>query len=125
MKRNLVFLTISTLALIFTASLASARPKNHNVTGTWDCHAHGGASGDITFTLYLKENKEIVDGSISSPVGSTDVASGTYRHDMLELTFDLPQGNYTLMAKMEKGKLSGTWSLDTDKGTWEATKHAQ
>lgn len=125
MKRSLVFLTIFTLALIFTASLASARPKNRTLTGTWDCHAHGGAGGDITFTLYLKENKEIVDGSISSPVGSTDVASGTFRRDMLELTFDLPQGNYTLMAKMEKGKLSGTWSLDTDKGTWEATKHAE
>ena len=28
------------------------------------------------------------------------------------------------MAKFEKGKLSGTWSSDTDKGIWEGKKQA-
>jgi hypothetical protein len=41
---------------------------------------------------------------------------------MLEIHLDTPQGNYTLMAKYNKGALSGTWSSDSDKGSWEGKK---
>ena len=95
-----------------------------NVTGTWTCQATGGTQGAGAFTLVLEQSKENVDGTITSPLGTTQVTSGTFRHQMLELHFDLPQGNYTLMAKWEKGKLSGTWSLDTDKGLWEGSRQS-
>jgi hypothetical protein len=92
------------------------------MTGTWDCQAHGGSQGDMAFTLYLQQNKETVDGSVSSPIGGTEISSGTFKKNMLEIHIDTPQGNYVLMAKFSKGKLSGTWSADNDKGVWEGKK---
>ena len=121
MKRTLIYIGIC-LTLLLVAGLASAKDRKGNLTGTWDCKAHGGALGEMAFTLHLQDNKETVDGSIESPMGSTQITSGTMRHYQVELHFDLPQGSYTLMGKLEKGKLSGGWSLDSDKGLWEGTK---
>jgi hypothetical protein len=121
MKRNIIFLGFCT-AILFAASFAMAKDKSGNLTGTWDCQAHGGSQGDMAFTLYLQQNKEIVDGSISSPLGGTQISSGTFRKKMLEIHIDMPQGGYNFLAKFEKGALSGTWSNDTEKGPWEGKK---
>ena len=121
MKRMFI---CSLMALTVFASLATAKEKKVSLTGTWDCQAHGGPQGDMAFTLYLQVNKETVDGNISSPLGATQITSGTFRKNQLELHFDMPQGSYTLMGKLEKGQLSGAWSLDIDKGVWEGSKHA-
>ena len=121
MKRNLLFLGMG-IAILMAASLAIAKDKNGPLTGTWECQAHGGSQGDMAFTLALQQNKEVVDGSISSPIGSTELSSGTFKKNLLEIHLDTPQGNYTLMAKFSKGTLSGTWTSDTDKGTWEGKK---
>ncbi|HTS71741.1 MAG TPA: hypothetical protein VMO17_22420 [Terriglobia bacterium] len=121
MKRTLVPIGIC-LAIFLAASLGMAKNKGGVMTGTWDCQAHGGSQGDMAFTLYLQQNKETVDGSISSPIGGTQISSGTFKKNMLEIHLDTPQGNYILMANFKKGKLSGTWSNDNDKGVWEGTK---
>ena len=123
MKRNLFYFGIG-IALLLAASLAIAKDKNGPMTGNWDCQAHGGSQGDMAFILLLQQNKENVDGSISSPMGGTQISFGTFKKNMLEIHLDTPQGNYTLMANFEKGKLSGTWSSDNDKGTWEGKKAA-
>jgi hypothetical protein len=122
MKRSLILAGI-VLAVIGVCGQGIARDHKTSLTGTWDCVAHGGPKGDMAFTLYLQQSKEIVDGSIASPLGGTQVSSGALRKNELELHFDLPQGSYTLMARLEKGKLTGAWSLDSDKGSWEGTKH--
>jgi hypothetical protein len=112
--------------MIFALTCASASARGHKeaLTGTWDCVSHGGAQGDMKFTLYLEQSKEVVDGKIKSPLGATDVTAGALRKNDLELHFDLPQGSYTLMGHLGKdGTITGGWSLDSDKGTWEATKH--
>ena len=121
MKRNLIFICIC-LTVLFTAGLGTAKDKKGLLTGTWDCQAHGGSQGDMTFTLFMQQNRETVDGTISSPIGGTQFSSGTFRRNMLEIHLDTPQGGYVLMAKYEKGKLSGTWSSDSDKGVWEGKK---
>ncbi len=122
MKRKLSLIAIC-LTVLFMASLASAKDKKAGpLTGTWDCQAHGGSQGDMAFTLYLTQNKETVDGSISSPIGGTQISSGTFRKNMLEIHLDTPQGNYVIMGKYKKGQMSGTWTSDTDKGTWEGKK---
>jgi hypothetical protein len=121
MKRNLIYLGIG-ITVLFAASLAMAKEKKGPMTGTWDCQAHGGSQGDMAFTLYLQQNDENVDGSISSPIGGTQISSGTFKKNMLEIHLDTPQGNYILMAKFNKGTLSGNWSSDTDKGTWDGKK---
>jgi hypothetical protein len=123
MKRNLVFFCIAITVTLATC-LAFGKNKKGAMSGTWDCQAHGGSQGDTAFTLFLQQNKETVDGSIASPIGSTQISSGTFRRNMLEIHLDTPQGPYVLIAKFEKGKLSGTWSMDSDKGIWEGKKHA-
>ena len=120
MKRYLISIGIISL---LGASLALARGHKGGLTGTWDCHGHGGTLGEITFTLFLQASGETVDGSITSPMGATQVSSGTIRHNQVELHFDMPQGSYVLVGKFEKGQLSGAWSLDSDKGVWEGVKH--
>ena len=111
------------LTLLLAAGPALAKEKKGGISGTWDCQAHGGVQGEMHFTLYLQEDKEMVEGNITSPLGGTQVSSGNFRHGQLELHFDLPQGSYTLMGKLEKGgKMTGAWSLEGDKGAWEGTK---
>lgn len=121
MKRTLTCIAFC-LAILFAASVATAKDRKGLMTGTWDCQAHGSAQGDMAFTLYLQQDKETVDGSVSSPMGGTQISSGTFKKNMLEIHIDTPQGNYTLMAKYSKGALSGTWSSDNEKGSWEGKK---
>ena len=122
MKRTLILIGMG-LTVLFAAG--PGMPKDHKtaLSGTWDCVAHGGPQGDMAFTLYLQQSKEVVDGSIASPLGGTQVSSGALRKNELELHFDLPQGSYTLMGRLEKRKIVGAWSLETEKGSWEGTKH--
>ena len=125
MKRKSISFGI-VLLLLLSAHWGLAKDRKTQLTGTWDCQSHGGSMGDIAFTLYLQQNrqdKELVDGTISSPIGGTEISSGTFRKNMLEVHIDSPQGAYILMGKLEKGKLSGSWSTDNDKGTWEGVKH--
>lgn len=123
MKRIILCFSIG-ITILFAANLANAKDRKGPLTGTWDCQSHGGSPGDMPFTLYLQQNKETVDGSVSSPIGGTQITSGTFRKNMLEIHLDTPQGPYILMGKFEKGTLSGTWSLDADKGVWEGKKQA-
>jgi hypothetical protein len=116
------------LALLCLAGLALAKdksPKSGPLTGTWQCTSHGGPQGDMEFTLYLTQDKETVTGSVSSPIGSTDLNSATFKKKKLEIHIDSPQTKYLLTGTYKKGELSGDWSTDSDlKGTWEGKKTA-
>jgi len=116
------------LAVLCAAGAAlgkEKKPKPGPMTGTWECTSHGSSQGDMPFTLYLEQTKESVTGSVSSPMGGTELTSASYVKKNLEIHIDTPQGNYVLMAKLAKGQLSGTWSVDTgEKGTWEGKKAA-
>jgi len=127
MKRVLTSLAIClAVVCIAGASLgAEKKPKPGPVTGTWECTSHGSSQGDMPFTLYLEQNKEVVTGSVSSPMGGTDITSASYKSKMLEIHIDTTQGNYVVMGKLKKGQLNGTWSVDSgEKGTWEGKKAA-
>ena len=124
MKRNLIFVGIC-LAMLFAASPGQAKDRKGVMNGTWDCTSHGGQNGDMAFTLFLTQNKDAVDGTISSPIGGTQISSGNFHHNMLEIHVDTPQGNYTLMAKYSKGTLEGNWANDTEKGTWTGKKKVE
>lgn len=127
MKRVLTSLAVC-LAVLCLASLGVAKekkPKPGKLTGTWECMSHGSSQGDLPFTLYLEQTKETVAGSVSAPMGSTEITSATYRKKTLEIRIDTPQGNYLVTAKLKQAQLSGTWSVDTgEKGTWEGKKAA-
>jgi hypothetical protein len=113
------------MAVLLVATLALSADKEGPMTGTWNCQAKGGPEGDMPFTLYLQQDGEKVDGSVSSPIGGTQITSGSFKNNTLEIHIDSPEGNYVLTAKFDKGELSGTWSKDEDsKGTWEGKKQA-
>jgi len=127
MKRVLTSLAVC-LAVLCLASLGVAKekkPKPGKLTGTWECVSHGSSQGDMPFTLYLEHSKETVTGSVSSPMGGTQITSASYKKKTLEIRIDTPMGNYTLTAKLKKDQLNGTWAVDTgEKGNWEGKKAA-
>ena len=124
MKRNLTLILIFT-AFLFTASSAIANDKEGPLTGTWNCQTKGGSEGSMPFTLYLHQNDATVEGSVSSPLGDTQITSGTFKGGTLEIHIYSPDADYVLIAKLDNGTLSGTWSKDSDdQGPWEGKKQA-
>lgn len=125
MKRNVVVFALAFVTLAFaTAAVAQEKKAGGPVAGTWQCTAHGGPNGDLPFTLYLEQTNESVSGSISSPMGDTDLSSATFASGKLEIHINGGDENYTLTAKLENGALTGgEWSTDGgEKGTWEGKK---
>lgn len=128
MKRMLVPATVFLVVLgLPDSGLAKEKkPKPGPMTGTWECIARGGPQGDTPFTLYLEQTKENITGSVSSPMGSTEITSGTFKKKKVEIHLETSQGNYLLTAKFKKDQLNGEWSQDNQpKGTWEGKKKAQ
>ena len=127
MKMRKMVPIVLTLTLAFAATFAQGqtkKPKPGPLTGTWECTAHGGSQGDMPFTLYLEQTKDTLTGSVSSPMGGTEISAGTIKKNDIEIHIDTPQGNYQLTGKLKKGELSGKWSSDTENGTWEGKKQA-
>lgn len=115
-------LTALVAILTFSAIILAqdSKTKLGPLTGTWQCMAHGGPNGDLPFTLYLQQQNETVTGSVSSPLGDTDLSSATFNKNALEIHIDSPDRSYLLTAKLQNGELSGDWSTDAgQKGTWE------
>lgn len=116
-------LMLALLGSSLVSAAAEKKTKPGQLTGTWECMSHGSVEGDLAFTLYLEQQKEVVTGTVSSPIGAGDITSGSFKNKFLELQIDTEKGNYVILGKLEKGGLSGTWSLDNgEKGTWEGKK---
>jgi hypothetical protein len=127
MKMRQLVPIVLCLAVVFAATFALGKehkPKPGPLTGTWECTAHGSAQGDLPFTLYLEQTKDTLTGSVSSPIGGTEISAGTVKKNDFEIHIDTPQGNYHLTGHLKKGELSGKWSSDTENGMWEGKKQA-
>jgi hypothetical protein len=124
MRRNLKLVCLLVLCVAAFAVAAEKKPKPGPLTGTWECTSHGGSQGDMAVTLILEQNHDVVTGSVSSPMGGTQITSGSFKKNVLEIQLDTPEGIYRITAKLKKGELTGEWSSDTDKGTWEGKKQA-
>ena len=123
MKRNFIFVFIG-ITLLFTASLAIPTDKEGPLTGTWNCQSKGGPDGPMTFTLRLQQDGESVSGNVSSPIGDARISSGTLKQGSLEIHINTDEGDYILLAKFDKGTLSGTWTHNNEKGTWDGSRSA-
>ena len=128
MNRVVTLAGICLLGLSTASLLAGADKKSKPgpLAGTWECTAHGTEQGDLPFTLTLEQSQQEITGSVSSPMGGTEISSGTFKNKAVEIHINTPQGNYTVTGKLKKNQLSGDWSSDADqKGTWEGKKAAQ
>jgi len=125
LKKTLI-LPVLVLYCLSSSWLYAAGPgkeKPGPLTGTWECLSHGGAEGDLAFTLYLTQAQEVITGSVSSPRGAAQIASGSFREKLLELHIDAQKGNYVVVGRVSKNQMSGTWTRDNgEKGTWEGKK---
>jgi len=124
--RQMVSIGLCLAVVVAAATLhgKEKKPKPGPLTGTWECTAHGSAQGDLPFTLYLEQTKDTLTGSVSSPIGGTQISAGTIKKNDVEIHIDTPQGNYQLTGRLKKGELSGKWSSDTESGAWEGKKQA-
>jgi len=123
MKQNLKWACLLVVCVAaFAAAAEKKATKGGTLTGTWECTSHGSSQGDMPFTLYLEQNKDVVTGSVSSPIGGTDISSGSFKKGHLEIEISAPERTYKLTADLKKGQLSGEWSSDNEKGTWEGKK---
>ena len=122
MTRTLILFGLICMSMPLFANRAIAKDQDSPLTGTWDCQSKGGPDGDMPFTLYLQQEGENVDGSVSSPLGDAPISAGTFKQGVLEIEIDTPEGNYTLKATLDNRTLSGTWSYNNEKGTWEGKK---
>lgn len=125
--RNTFGLFCMSLLIVLLAGFAVAKDDQAQVTGTWECQAKGGSQDNTPFTLYLQQSGDNVQGSVSSPMGGTQISSGTFKGGTLEIHIDTDDANYVLTAKLDKNTLSGTWQNGNgnDKGTWEGKKQAE
>jgi len=116
------------LALLIVGLPGSAlarqkNPKPGPLTGTWECVAHGTSRGDLPFTLTLEQIGETVTGSVSSLIGSTEIANATFRKKSLSIHIESGQGeSYDLTGTFKKGQLSGQWAHGNEKGAWDGAK---
>jgi hypothetical protein len=118
-----VLVAVLALALIQRAARADSNSKQGPLTGTWECNSHGGSQGDLPFTLELEQNGQDVSGSVSSPMGGTEISSASFKNNVLEIHIDTDNVNYTLTGKLAGDKLNGQWSTDgNEKGTWEGKR---
>src|SRR3990170_1029772 len=125
MKRFVIQMGICLVVLSLASLILAAekKVKPGPLTGTWECMSHGSSQGDMPFALYLEQNKEDVSGSVSSPIGGTQISSGAFKKKKLEIQIVAPGVTYTVAGKLRKGQLSGEWSNDGgEKGTWEGKK---
>ena len=124
MKRRL--LSISVILLILTMpGILRAKSKNSKpgpLTGTWECTAHGGRNGDMQITLTLEQNKDVVTGSVTSPIGSSELNDATYEKKTLELHIESNPDEYILTGKLKGDKLSGEWTHGEERGAWEGSR---
>lgn len=119
-----IVLSLAVLVAAVFAYGKENKPKLGPLSGTWECSAHGGSQGDMPFTLSLEQTKDSLTGSVTSPMGGTQISAGTMKKKEIEIHIDTPQGNYQLTGRLKKGELSGKWSSDTESGTWEGKKQA-
>lgn len=122
MKR---FAVMSVLCILAFAVALQAKDKADSspVVGTWNCVAHGGENGDVSFTLYLQEASGSLTGTVSAPQGDADLTSVTFKDNKLKIDINTDDSNYSLTATLAGGKLAGEWSRDGQKqGTWEGKK---
>jgi hypothetical protein len=124
MKSTLALLVVclSSISLIASPHSNERKPKPGPLTGTWECQSHGSSQGDLPFTLLLVQSGATITGSVESPIGGTDIASASFKNKSLAIKIETAQGDYLLTAQLKNGKLSGEWSHDPEKGTWQGTK---
>ncbi len=124
MKTRVVCAAVCLGLLSFVALAAGKdhRPKRGPLSGTWECTSRGGQHGEMPFTLLLQQIGETVTGSLTSPVGGSQISEASFKNKTLDIQIDTDQGSYLLTARLKNGKLVGNWSSQTQRGTWEGSK---
>lgn len=127
MKWNLKWAGICLIVLCGVSLwLAKAKEsKSDPLTGTWECTSHGSSEGDVPFTLQLELDKENVTGSVAWASGKSPITAGTFKNEKLEIHIDTADGKSALTATLANDQLSGEWSSESEKGTWEGKKQGQ
>lgn len=101
---------------------AKATAGGDPISGEWAATADSPA-GSIQFTLKLKLETDKVSGEAASDMGTVPVTKGSWVGGKLTILLETPNGNVTLNAGLQEGKLAGEFDFAGQAtGKWEAKK---
>jgi hypothetical protein len=101
---------------------ATPAAAGDQITGEWAATADS-PGGAIQFTLKLKLDADKVSGEATSDMGTVPVSKGTWAGGKLSIMLETPNGNITLNAALQEGKLAGEFDFAGQAtGKWEAKK---
>jgi hypothetical protein len=111
--------SILVIVLLFSTT-ALARTS---LSGKWKGSSTGGDQGSTEFELDLKQDGEIISGTITINGDVINLSNGTFKNNKLELTIVTSDNKFNATAILEDGKLKGQWKDERGgEGTWTAEK---
>jgi len=125
MKLNRASIGMCLMCFTIACMIYGQEKKNNSgdVSGTWECIAHGSVEGDVPFTMRLEQKGETIEGAISTHTGEINITSGSFKENMLEIHCDTPDANYLVTGKLKQEHLSGHWAKGTEQeGAWEGKR---
>ncbi len=103
---------------------SAASAASNPILGTWRIRTQRSDGSVAEYALDFKEEGRELQGTITLPDGQTvRMTKASFADNVLKFTVATDEGNYEAEAKLENGKLSGSYTAPTGrKGAWEATR---
>lgn len=110
------------LLTVSAALLLAAKPP----VGTWECVSAvpGGGSGEMTWTLNLREVDGKLVGTAGNDQGEVSIDDPKFDDDTLTFSVSLDSGTYEVSLKVDGDKLDGSWKGGGETGSIKGTKKA-
>jgi hypothetical protein len=124
-RTRLVFLTVAAFLGVVLAAhqkTPSAAPADASPAGDWEATAF--YEEPVNFSLNLRVSGSDVSGTATTAEGSQELRRGRWEEGTLTFEITYMDAPVVLSAKLDAGKLAGTWSFNGGEATgrWEATR---
>ena len=106
-------------------STATVAAPTGGIAGAWSSVAVT-SQGELLQALDLKQDGEMITGTVSSELGSLSIQAATFKDNTLQFDVDLSGTIYRTNATLKDDQLSGRWlNVGTNEGgAWSATRKA-
>ncbi|HEX8985019.1 MAG TPA: hypothetical protein VF767_06305 [Bryobacteraceae bacterium] len=118
-RKNLV---VAVMGLLLSALLLTAAGAP---VGSWECVSVApGSSGEMNWTLEIKEVDGKLTGTAGNDQGEVAVDDMKFENDTLTFSVSLDSGTYEVTLKVNGEKLEGNWKGGGETGAIKGNKKA-